>query len=123
MVRGGGGGGRVVCGAGRAEAGRARREAAAPQTVRRWARRGARGAARRRDAARLSVETRGPPALAVRTAAHPPRALDISPLQNLQFTIFDPLATIQPKYEIRSVLAYYNVPLLLLSDGSARVTR
>lgn len=33
-----------------------------------------RGSARRRDAARLSVETRGPPALAARSDARPPRA-------------------------------------------------
>ncbi|CAB3230944.1 unnamed protein product [Arctia plantaginis] len=55
-----------------------------PQTVRLVAAApaGARGpqrargsAARRRDAARLSVETRDPPALAARVAARPPRAL------------------------------------------------
>ncbi|CAF4757866.1 unnamed protein product [Pieris macdunnoughi] len=34
-----------------------------------------RGVPRRRDAARLSVETRGPPALAARANARPPRAL------------------------------------------------
>ncbi|CAK1550000.1 unnamed protein product [Leptosia nina] len=54
-------------------------EAAARQTVRRGAkRRGGCGSARRRDAARLSVETRGPPALAAlatRAAARPPLAL------------------------------------------------
>lgn len=33
-----------------------------------------RGGAQRRDAARLSVETRGPPALAARSDARPPRA-------------------------------------------------